>query len=82
MNKTIDLTKSVYDLCTSDSDIIRIMQSLGFEQIANPVLLNTAGRMMTIPRGAKARGIDMEVVIAAFQYEGYHVIGKEGNRNE
>ncbi|BFH27121.1 DUF1858 domain-containing protein [Paenibacillus melissococcoides] len=82
MNKTLDLTKTVYDLCASDSDMIRIMQSLGFEQIANPVLLNTAGRIMTIPRGAKAKGIDMDVIIDTFEREGYHVIGKEGIRNE
>lgn len=82
MNKTLDLTKTVFDLCATDPEIIRIMQSLGFEQIANPVLLNTAGRIMTIPRGAKARGMDMDVIMDTFEREGYHVIGKEGNRNE
>ncbi|BFH71165.1 hypothetical protein J27TS7_49530 [Paenibacillus dendritiformis] len=82
MNKTLDLTKTVYDLCASDSDMIRMMQSLGFEQIANPVVLNTAGRIMTIPRGAKTKGIDMDVIIDTFEREGYRVIGREGIRNE
>jgi hypothetical protein len=28
------------------------MNELGFESIGNPAMLNTAGRFMTIPKGA------------------------------
>ncbi|MFA7573020.1 MAG: DUF1858 domain-containing protein [Lutispora sp.] len=33
-------------------DVIEIMKSLGFESITNPGMLNTAGRFMTISKGA------------------------------
>ena len=47
MGKTVDLSKSVYEVCKKYPDIIEIMKKLGFESITNPGMLNTAGRFMT-----------------------------------
>lgn len=73
MAKTIDLSKTVYDLCKDNPEIIEIMKGLGFDKIASPGMLNTAGRFMTLPKGAAMKGIPMEKVREAFAEKGYAV---------
>ena len=50
MNKKINLSKSVYEICTEYPEVIEIMKNLGFDKITNPGMLNTAGRFMTISK--------------------------------
>ncbi|NLC67458.1 MAG: DUF1858 domain-containing protein [Clostridiaceae bacterium] len=52
MGSVIDLSKSVYEICKEHPDVVSIMKDLGFESITNPGMLNTAGKFMTIPKGA------------------------------
>lgn len=73
MDKFIDFNKSVYELCKEDSEITTIMQELGFKEIAQPGMLNTAGRFMTIPKGAAMKGISMDTVKEAFISKGYEI---------
>jgi hypothetical protein len=73
MSKTIDLSKTVYELCTEDPSIIEIMKELGFEQITKQGMLQSAGRMMTIPKGARMRKIDLSLIIETFENHGYSV---------
>lgn len=78
MNKKLDITKSVYELCREDKDIIGIMKTLGFEQIADPAMLNTVGRFMTVPKGAVLKKISMDVIKRVFDEKGYEFInGKD-----
>jgi len=60
--KIIDLTQSVHDICTKHPEIKQSMVDLGFTEMDKPGVLQTAGRFMTIPKGAKMKGIDMEVI--------------------
>ncbi len=62
MTKTVDFSKSVHDLCAADPDIINILAELGFTDILKPGMLNTAGRFMTIPKGAAMKKIDFEKI--------------------
>lgn len=71
MSKTIDLSKSVHDLCKEDPQIKEIMKDLGFEQITSPASLNTVGRFMTIPKGAVMKGMDLEKIKGVFSKNGY-----------
>ena len=73
MNKFIDFNKSVYELCKENSEIATIMQELGFKEIAQPGMLNTAGRFMTIPKGAAMKGISMDKVKEVFISKGYEI---------
>lgn len=73
MPKTIDLSKTVHELCKEDPEIIGIMNDLGFSQITNPASLSTVGRFMTIPKGAVMRGIDLEKIKEEFQNKGYTI---------
>ncbi len=74
MEKIIDFSKSVYELCKEDPQVIVIMRALGFEQITNTASLNTVGRFMTIPKGAVMKGIDLEKIKEEFSRNGYSVI--------
>ncbi|MGI6148931.1 MAG: DUF1858 domain-containing protein [Limnochordia bacterium] len=74
MEKVIDLRKSVYDICQAYSDAAAILAEVGFSEIAKPGMLTTVGRIMTIPKGTRMRGIKLEDVIAAFERNGYKVI--------
>ena len=73
MEKIVDFNKTVYELCTEDSFIIEIMKELGFEQITKKGMLQTAGRVMTIPKGARMRGKEITDIVQTFEKHGYAV---------
>ena len=73
-DKTIDFKKTVYDLCSSDKELLRILKEIGFKDIAKPGMLATAGRFMTIPRGALDKNIDLEVIKEELIKRGYTVL--------
>ena len=75
MAKTIDLTKTVYELACEHEDFVDIMASLGFTEIRKKVMLNSVGKLMTVPKGAKMKKIPMEQIIAAFKEKGYEISG-------
>jgi len=62
MGKMIDLSKTVYEICHADPEVMGIMKEMGFENITKPGMLNTAGRFMTIPKGAQAMKINLDKV--------------------
>lgn len=73
MDKTIDLNKSVYDIVTEFPEITEVFTTLGFTDITKPGMLQTAGRIMTIPKGAAMKKMDLETVKAAFREKGYQI---------
>ncbi len=74
MDKVIDLSKTVYDLCSGNPEIKDILMELGFKDIGTPGVIQTAGRFMTIPKGAAMKRIELEIVKEAFRKHGYRVI--------
>lgn len=73
MGKKINLSKSVYEICTENPEVIEIMKDLGFESITNPGMLKTAGRFMTIPKGAAMKNISMDKIKEEFTKKGYEI---------
>ena len=73
MERQIDFQKTVYELCEEDPFVIEIMKELGFEQITKQGMLQTAGRVMTISKGARMKGIDLPSIVQAFERHGYIV---------
>ena len=69
----VDFSKTVYELCKEDSQIVEIMKNLGFEQITSPTSLNTVGRFMTIPKGAAMKGVDLKTIKEEFIKRGYEI---------
>ena len=73
MEKIIDLTRSVHDLCKEKPEVIEVLRELGFDQITNPAMLNTAGRFMTIPKGAVMKGIDLGRIKRELENRGFSI---------
>jgi DUF438 domain-containing protein len=73
MSKTINLEKSVYEICTEYPEVKEVLAAVGFRDITKPGMLNTVGKFMTIPRGASMHGIDLSKVILALQAGGFEI---------
>lgn len=78
MEKILDLESTVYELCTENAAIAEILKEAGFTDIASPLMLNTAGRVMTIPKGARFKNIDIEHIKEVFKRHGYIFISGAG----
>ncbi len=71
--KLIDLGKTVYELCNEDSELLQILDELGFHDITKPGMLSTVGRFMTIKKGSIAKKIEMQFIIEELTRRGYEV---------
>ena len=79
MEKKLDLSKSVYDLVTEYPEVVDIMKELGFSEITNKVMLNSVGKIMTIPKRAKMKGVSMIDIVSAFMKAGFTLEGEMPN---
>lgn len=75
MKKELDLKKSVYELCQEYPELIDIMKGLGFTEITRKAAMATAGRVMTIPKGADLKSIPMERILTVLKGYGFEVTG-------
>lgn len=71
--RVIDFNKTVYELCSENENIVEILAEIGFKDITKPGMINTAGRFMTIPKGAKAKGFDFDEIKKEFIKRGYDI---------
>ena len=76
MTKKLDLNKSVYELAQEYPEIIDVMVELGFHEISKKAMLNSVGKFMTIPKGAKLKNISMMEIVTTFMQEGFEIVGK------
>lgn len=72
--KIIDFSVPIKKLADEYPDFVQIMYDCGFTRIKIPGLLNTVGRVMTIPLGAQAMKINLNKIKQAFKQKGYKVI--------
>lgn len=73
MSKIIDLNHTVSQLCTQYPEIKDIMVELGFKDITKPMALATVGKVMTLPKGAAIKGINLADVLAALEAKGFEI---------
>lgn len=71
MNEHITSTTSIYNLVKEHPDVKDIMANLGFVDILKPGMLQSAGRIMTLEKGAKMKNIDWDLVVKTFDEKGY-----------
>lgn len=71
--KILDLSKTVYEIASEYPEVVPVMETLGFTDIVKPGMLKTAGRFMTLEKGAKMKKIDWSDIIAAFEKAGFEV---------
>lgn len=84
MSKTIDFSRSVYELVTEYPELADIMAELGFTEIRKPAVLHSVGKLTTIPKGAKMKNIPMEKVVMALMEHGFTLSGEmpSASKNE
>lgn len=75
--KVIDLRQPVQKLCNEYPELKGIMVELGFVDIVKPGMLATAGRYMTIPKGAAMKKISMDIIRKKLSENGFE-IAEEG----
>lgn len=73
MLKIIDLNKTIFELSKEYPEIPEIMSELGFKDITKPGMISTAGRFMTLNKGAAAKNIDIEKIKQEFIRLGYEI---------
>lgn len=73
MDKQINLNSTVHDLCKKHPEIINILEQLGFKDITKPGMLNTAGRFMTLTKGAAMKKIDLADIKKTLEQNGFIV---------
>ncbi|NLM11160.1 MAG: DUF1858 domain-containing protein [Clostridiaceae bacterium] len=72
--KILNMKKTVFELVSEYPEVKDILKNIGFESITNPVMLKTAGKVMTIPKGAKMKGIELSTIVEKFSEKGFTVI--------
>ena len=77
MGKSLDLSKSVYELLQQYPELKETMIEIGFKDLSNPTKLNTIGRIMTIPKGCLVKGFEIPVVLKQLEDAGYEPAGKK-----
>ncbi|MDD2458935.1 MAG: DUF1858 domain-containing protein [Eubacteriales bacterium] len=73
IKRTINLHRSVHDLCTEYPELIEFMKEAGFPDIVKPGMLATAGRFMTLPKGAMMKGIELGQLVEKLRALGFEV---------
>ncbi len=67
----LDINESVYNLTQAYPELIEILADIGFTEIKNPLVRQTIGRQMTLPRGAKMKGISWLQVVETLKKSGF-----------
>lgn len=74
--KNIDLNKSVFELTKEYPELIEILNDLGFTEISKKAVLNSVGKIMTIPKGAVMKNISMIDVVMKLKENGFELSGE------
>lgn len=80
MAKILDLRKSVYELVKEFPEVADIMAELGFGEIRKEAMLNSVGKLMTIPKGAKFKKVDLSTIVNRFEMAGFTVVGLQDKK--
>ena len=72
--KTIDFSLMVAELVKAEPKVAEILSGLGLGNLVSPEALEVMGNIMTIPRAAAMKGLDLTQVVAAFEAQGFQVV--------
>jgi len=72
--KVLDLKKPVGELVAEFPELKEVLVEIGFEKLANPMALKTAGKVVTIPKGCSMKGFSLEDVKAKLSTAGFEVV--------
>lgn len=77
MKKTLNLSKSIYELTNAYPELTEIMSSLGFTEIKKKIVRKTVGKLMSIERGAQIKGISLSKIKETLREAGFDIIQDE-----
>lgn len=77
MDKKINLNHTVYELCMEYPEISDLLKEMGFHDIVKPGMMQTAGRFMTIPKGATMKKISLDFIKNTLQEKGFQIEEEE-----
>lgn len=72
--KSLDLNRTVFELCKEHPELPEILAELGFTDIIKPGMISTAGRFMTITKGAILKKVSIEIIKETLIEKGYEII--------
>ena len=75
MDNVIDLSIPVAEVIEKHPEVLDVLVELGFKPLANPVMRNTVGRVVSIKKGASMNGIDLNKIKQTLELNGYEVVG-------
>ena len=75
MDNVIDLSIPVAEVIEKQPEVLDVLVELGFTPLANPVMRNTVGRVVSIKKGASMNGIDLSKIKQTLELNGYEVVG-------
>jgi len=67
----IDANEILFDLVQKHPGVKEAMEAIGFVNIIKPGMLQSAGRIMTIKKGAKMKGIYWGRIESIFKEHGF-----------
>jgi len=71
--KKLDLNQTVAQLVAEYPELKEVLAEIGFKEILQPMTLKLMGSVMTIPRGARVKGIALDDVVARLEAHGFSV---------
>lgn len=74
--KTITLDQSIHRMVEQYPEIKDILFEIGFKDIIKPGMLQTAGRLMTLRKGASHKNIDIKTIVSIFREKGFELKGE------
>ena len=75
MDNVIDLSIPVAEVIEKQPEVLDVLVELGFKPLANPVMRNTVGCVVSIKKGASMNGIDLNKIKQTLELNGYEVVG-------
>lgn len=75
MDNVIDLSIPVAEVIEKQPEVLDVLVELGFKPLANPVMRNTVGHVVSIKKGAGMNGIDLNKIKQTLELNGYEVVG-------
>lgn len=80
----INISDSIYELCTKYPKIKEALFDLGFDKIKNPIMFNTVSKIMTLEKAVKMKNIDNDELRKKLNEYGFELnsISNKDNRND
>ena len=77
--KKIKIDMTVFDMIEMYPETKGLLVKVGLDGVANPLMLRTVGKKMTVKKGAKTKKIPWQDVVSLFEEHDFVFIEEEYN---